>query len=82
MKTFLVNMSKAEDPQDEQDKLWMKDVRELSYDIEDSVDEFFTLHAAANNSAKPDGFMDIRPVGQTDRTGSGGGGLRAICDQN
>ncbi|TVU41081.1 hypothetical protein EJB05_14573, partial [Eragrostis curvula] len=36
---FLLKMSEKENP-DEQDKVWMKDVRELSYDMEDSFDEF------------------------------------------
>ncbi|RLN28282.1 hypothetical protein C2845_PM05G24260 [Panicum miliaceum] len=55
IKAFLVERSKAEDP-DGQDGLWMKDLRELSYDIEDSLDEF--LLRAADRSAEPDGFME------------------------
>ncbi|RLN04910.1 hypothetical protein C2845_PM13G11240 [Panicum miliaceum] len=39
MHAFLAKMSRVEDP-DEQAKCWMAEVRELSYDIEDSIDEF------------------------------------------
>ena len=53
---FLIERSKVEDPDDGQDRLLMKDVRELSYDIEDSLDEFL-LHAT-DRSAEPDGFME------------------------
>ncbi|CAN6346618.1 unnamed protein product [Urochloa humidicola] len=55
VKALLIAKSEAEDP-GEEDKLWMKDVRELSLDIEDSLDEFM-LHAA-DEFAKPDGFME------------------------
>ncbi|CAL4908497.1 unnamed protein product [Urochloa decumbens] len=56
VKALLMEKSEVEDPGGE-DKLWMKDVRELSYDIEDSLDEFM-LHASADESAKPDGFLE------------------------
>ncbi|XP_066366948.1 disease resistance protein RGA5-like [Miscanthus floridulus] len=39
MHAFLEKMSEEENP-DNQDKIWMTDVREMSYDIEDSVDDF------------------------------------------
>jgi len=39
MHVFLKKISDTEQP-DEQDKCWAKEVRELSYDIEDSVSEF------------------------------------------
>ena len=39
MHAFLEKMSEEENP-DKQDKIWMTDVREMSYDIEDSLDDF------------------------------------------
>nr|UBY07490.1 NBS-LRR disease resistance protein [Dasypyrum villosum] len=39
MDAFLLKMSEEEDP-DVQDKVWMNDIRELSYDMEDSIDDF------------------------------------------
>lgn len=40
MQAFLKKMSEFEDELDEQVKCWMKEVRELSYDIDDCIDEF------------------------------------------
>ncbi|OEL14669.1 Disease resistance protein RPM1 [Dichanthelium oligosanthes] len=54
MHAFLKKMSEVEDP-DEQSKRWMKEVRELSYDIEDSVDNFMFSLGFESNS-KPRGF--------------------------
>ncbi|XP_066361040.1 disease resistance protein RGA5-like [Miscanthus floridulus] len=54
MHAFLLKKSEGEDP-DVQDRAWMKEVRELSYDIEDSLDEFrIRIH---EESTKPDGFI-------------------------
>ncbi|CAN6334243.1 unnamed protein product [Urochloa humidicola] len=55
MDAFLLNMSEEEDP-DPQDSSWMKEVRELSYDMEDSLDEF--LLCVHDKSADPKGFMN------------------------
>ncbi|XP_062201833.1 disease resistance protein RGA5-like [Phragmites australis] len=54
MHAFLKKMSDTEDP-DEQAKCWAKQVRELSYDIEDSIDEFLRRVERESNS-KPRGF--------------------------
>ncbi|CAD6266662.1 unnamed protein product [Miscanthus lutarioriparius] len=55
MHRFLKKISDTEQP-DEQDKCWAKEVRELSYDIEDSISEFM-LRVERNSSSKPRGFM-------------------------
>uniref|UniRef100_J3MSK7 AAA+ ATPase domain-containing protein n=1 Tax=Oryza brachyantha TaxID=4533 RepID=J3MSK7_ORYBR len=52
---FLLKMSEEENP-DVQDQAWMTDVRELSYDIEDTIDEFMVR--VDDNSADPDGFIN------------------------
>lgn len=54
MHAFLENMSELEDS-NVQDKVWMADVRELSYDIEDSIDEF--MFRVDDKSAKPGGLI-------------------------
>jgi disease resistance protein RPM1 len=54
---FLQNMAEEEYP-NPQDKAWMKEVRELSYDVEDSLDEFMARVVADKSFSKPDGFMD------------------------
>nr|UBY07388.1 NBS-LRR disease resistance protein [Dasypyrum villosum] len=55
MDAFLLKMSEEEDP-DVQDKVWMSEVRELSYDMEDSIDDF--LQSVDDGDTKPDGFLE------------------------
>ncbi|KAF7092327.1 hypothetical protein CFC21_094822 [Triticum aestivum] len=55
MDAFLLNMSGEEDP-GVQDKVWMNEVRELSYDMEDSIDDF--IQHVGDNDIKPDGFIE------------------------
>jgi disease resistance protein RPM1 len=57
MHAFLLKMSEEEEAgHDPLDKAWMKEVRELSYDMEESIDDFM-LHVG-DKDAKPDGFID------------------------
>ncbi|XBH81880.1 hypothetical protein VPH35_107364 [Triticum aestivum] len=55
MDAFLMKMSAEEDP-DMQDKVWMNEVRELSYDIDDFIDDF--LKYVNDEDIKPDNFME------------------------
>ncbi|CAL5011980.1 unnamed protein product [Urochloa decumbens] len=55
MHVFLLKMSEEENP-DVQDKAWMKEVRELSYDMEDSLDEF--RHRVDDKTVNPDGLIN------------------------
>ena len=55
MEAFLLKMSEEEDP-DVQDKVWMNEVRELSYDLEDAIDDF--MHSVGDKDEKPDGFIE------------------------
>ncbi|VAI63640.1 disease resistance protein PIK6-NP-like [Triticum dicoccoides] len=55
MHAFLLKMSEHEDP-DVQDKIWAAAVRELSYDMEDTIDDF--LQNVDDKDAKPDGFIE------------------------
>jgi disease resistance protein RPM1 len=55
MHESLLNMSEEEEP-DAQDKVWMMAVRELSYDMEDSIDDF--MQSVDDKDAKLDGFIE------------------------
>ncbi|KAF7092326.1 hypothetical protein CFC21_094821 [Triticum aestivum] len=55
MDAFLMKMSAEEDP-DMQDKVWMNEVRELSYDIDDFIDDFLKYINAEDT--KLDSFME------------------------
>nr|UBY07466.1 NBS-LRR disease resistance protein [Dasypyrum villosum] len=55
MEAFLLKMSEEEDP-DVQDKVWMNEIRELSYDMEDSIDDF--MQSVNDGDTKPDGFLE------------------------
>ncbi|XP_020165042.1 disease resistance protein RGA5 [Aegilops tauschii subsp. strangulata] len=55
MRAFLERMSEAEEEPDKQSKLWAKEVCDLSYDIEDSVDEFIVL-VECESDCEPHGF--------------------------
>ena len=55
MEAFLLKMSEVEDP-DAQDKVWMNEVRELSYDMEDAIDDF--MQSVGDKDEKPDGFIE------------------------
>ncbi|KAM3245589.1 hypothetical protein ACQJBY_056739 [Aegilops geniculata] len=55
MEAFLLKMSEDEDP-DVQDKVWMNEVRELSYDMEDAIDDF--MQSISDKDEKPDGFVE------------------------
>ena len=64
MHAFLLKMSEEEDP-DAQDKVWMNAVRELSYDIEDSLDDFM-------QEQDTDGIMKKMLKGLMNTLGLGG----------
>ncbi|VAI63678.1 unnamed protein product [Triticum turgidum subsp. durum] len=55
MQAFLLDMSKDEDPGD-QDKVWAAKVRELSYDMDDSINDF--MQNIDEKDTKPDGFIE------------------------
>jgi disease resistance protein RPM1 len=66
MHAFLLKKSEEENP-DAQEKAWMKEVRELSYDIEDSLDDFKVR--VDDDLTKPDGFIDkCKKLLQLDKT--------------
>ncbi|CAL5067302.1 unnamed protein product [Urochloa decumbens] len=55
MHAFLLRMSEEENP-DVQDKIWMEEVREISYDIEDSLDKF--IYGVDGSYSNSNGFID------------------------
>ncbi|WVZ96977.1 hypothetical protein U9M48_042549, partial [Paspalum notatum var. saurae] len=54
MYAFLKDMSGMQNP-NEQAKCWMNEVRELSFDIDDSIDEFI-VRVEQESSSRPQGF--------------------------
>src|SRR3954464_479960 len=66
MEAFLLKMSEDEDPS-VQDKFWMNEVRDLSYDMEDAIDDF--MQSVGEKEEKPDVFIEkiknsIRKLGK------------------
>uniref|UniRef100_A0ACD5UJC5 Uncharacterized protein n=1 Tax=Avena sativa TaxID=4498 RepID=A0ACD5UJC5_AVESA len=55
MHAFLLKMSEEEEP-DVQDQVWAAEVRELSYEMEDSIDDF--MISIGDKDTKPDGFIE------------------------
>ncbi|XBI50809.1 hypothetical protein VPH35_114163 [Triticum aestivum] len=55
MEALLLKLSEEEDP-DVQDKFWMNELRELSYDMEDGIDDF--MQSVDDNDVKPAGFIE------------------------
>ncbi|KAM3296785.1 hypothetical protein ACQJBY_038902 [Aegilops geniculata] len=56
MRKFLERMSDAEEEEaDKQSKCWAEEVRDLSYDIEDNLDDFM-LRVECESNSKPHGF--------------------------
>ncbi|XP_047043192.1 disease resistance protein RGA5-like [Lolium rigidum] len=57
MHAFVLKMSEEEEGgHDVLDKAWMKEARELSYDMEESIDEF--MLRVDEKNARPDGFIN------------------------
>ena len=55
MHTLLLKISEEEEP-DAQDKVWAVAVRELSYNMEDTIDDF--MQSINDKDTKPDGFIE------------------------
>jgi disease resistance protein RPM1 len=57
MHALLLKMSEVEEHGHVSlDKAWMKEVRELSYDMEESIDDF--MMCVGDKDVKPDGFIN------------------------
>ncbi|XBH81883.1 hypothetical protein VPH35_107367 [Triticum aestivum] len=56
MEAFILKMSEEEEDPDVQGKVWMTEVRELSYDLEDAIDDF--MQSVGDKDEKPDGFIE------------------------
>jgi disease resistance protein RPM1 len=57
MHALLLKMSEVEEHgHDPLDKAWMKEVREPSYDMEESIDDF--MMCVGDKYVEPDGFIN------------------------